>query len=87
MGAVYPESRTGLPIAPFGFGFEHPWRVNSWDRFVLPRPFAPASCVGGNLIWAPPDADSSTLKQNRAQLQAELDRVQAAAEIMFQNRP
>src|SRR5262249_7843995 len=35
-GLVYLASRTGLQIVPTGFGYEHPWRLRSWDRFAVP---------------------------------------------------
>ena len=84
IGIIYLAWKTGLPIAPFGYGYRRPWRARSWDRFVLPRPFERASCVGGRLIRIPPDADDNDLEGYRAAVQAELDRVQEYAELMIE---
>ncbi len=81
-GVIYLASRTGLPIAPFGFGYRRPWRARSWDRFVLPRPFDVASCVAGQLIWVRPEAGADEREQYRALLQKELERVQLEADHM-----
>src|SRR5258706_2430900 len=38
-GAAYLASRAGMPLSLFGIAYERPWRLPSWDRLVLPRPF------------------------------------------------
>ena len=80
MGVIYLACKTGLPIAPFGYGYRRPWRAKSWDQFVLPRPFERASCVGGRPIWVPSVVSSEGLEDYRQLVQAELDRVQHHAE-------
>ena len=37
-GPVYLASKLGMPIVAMGFGYDRPWRFNSWDRFAIPRP-------------------------------------------------
>ena len=32
--------RTGAPLLLLGGEFESAWRLKSWDRFVLPKPFS-----------------------------------------------
>ena len=39
-GPVYLASKLGIPVVPMGFGYDRPWRFNSWDRFAIPRPFS-----------------------------------------------
>ena len=64
-GLVYLASKTGLPIIPVGVGFDRPWRMNSWDRFVLPRPWSLGTCVSGEPICVPPDVDRERLESYR----------------------
>jgi lysophospholipid acyltransferase (LPLAT)-like uncharacterized protein len=64
-GVVYLSSRLGLPIVPAGFGFERPWRMKSWDRFAVPRPFTRARCVTCEPILVPPTAERDLLEQYR----------------------
>src|SRR5262245_31959256 len=37
-GLVYLAARTGMPIVPIGIGYSKAWRMQSWDRFALPKP-------------------------------------------------
>lgn len=39
-GAVIVPRRTGVPVLLLGGEFESAWRLKSWDRFYLPRPFS-----------------------------------------------
>lgn len=39
-GAIIVPRRTGVPLLLVGGEFSHAWRLGSWDRFYLPRPFS-----------------------------------------------
>ena len=39
-GAVIVPRRTGAPLLLVGGEFTSAWRLKSWDRFYLPRPFS-----------------------------------------------
>ena len=39
-GAVVAAMRAGAPIIAFGAVVDRAWRLGSWDRFVVPKPFA-----------------------------------------------
>ncbi len=39
-GALLVARRSGALIAMLGVNYEASWRLRSWDRFVLPRPFS-----------------------------------------------
>jgi lysophospholipid acyltransferase (LPLAT)-like uncharacterized protein len=79
-GLIYLASRTGLPIVPIGIGYQRPWRMNSWDRFALPRPFSRGYCVTAEPIVVPVDSDKEQLEQHRRQVEDVMHRVNAAAE-------
>jgi lysophospholipid acyltransferase (LPLAT)-like uncharacterized protein len=61
-GLIYVAARTGLPIVPIGFGFQHAWRTKSWDQFAIPRPWSLAICVTGTPISVPADAEKDQLE-------------------------
>ena len=52
-GAIYLASKLGLPLVCTGYGYDLPWRLRSWDRFAIPRPFSRACAMIGP---APPAA-------------------------------
>ena len=39
-GALTVARMTGLPLIPIGVGASAAWRADSWDRFLVPRPFS-----------------------------------------------
>ncbi len=80
-GAVEIARLTGAPVVPFGFAAEHCWRLRSWDRFIIPKPFSRAVFVYGEPIRIPADGgdDQGYLQK----IQNELDRVTQAAEDFF----
>jgi lysophospholipid acyltransferase (LPLAT)-like uncharacterized protein len=39
-GAAIIAQRSGAPIVPLAAGADRAWRLKSWDRFLIPKPFA-----------------------------------------------
>lgn len=79
-GLVYLAARAGLPVVPVGFGLDRPWRLGSWDRFALPRPWGRARCITGEPIHVPPDANRDELELHRRQVEESLTNVTDLAE-------
>jgi lysophospholipid acyltransferase (LPLAT)-like uncharacterized protein len=79
-GLIYLAARTGLPIAPVGFSYDRPWRLRSWDRFALPRPYTLSTCVTAEPIRVPEDAGKEELESYRRNVEEALNRATAAAE-------
>lgn len=79
-GVIYLASRSGLAIVPIGIAHDLPWRANSWDRFLLPRPFSRAVIIAGNEIVVPADIDRDQIELYRQKVQAEMDRLELEAE-------
>jgi hypothetical protein len=79
-GVVYIASRTGMKLIPVGIGYHRPWRLNSWDRFAVPRPFSRARCILGEPIVVPAYLRTAGLEEYRRRVQVEMDRLNAAAD-------
>jgi lysophospholipid acyltransferase (LPLAT)-like uncharacterized protein len=79
-GLIYLASQTGLPIVPTGFGYQHPWRLRSWDRFAVPRPWSRGTCVTGSPIDVPVDATREDLDRYREVVEHALLHVTEVAE-------
>lgn|SRR5262245_36363943 len=71
-GVVYLAARTGLPIVPVGIGHDRPWRIKSWDRFAVPRPWSQARCVLGEPMAIPAEVDRDRLEYHRVQVERAL---------------
>ena len=54
-GIVFLAQKTGAAVVPINMEFSSCWRVNSWDGFILPHPFAKV-----RVIFGPPHRVSST---------------------------
>lgn len=39
-GAIMLSQMSGAPILPIAWAADRYWQLNSWDRFIIPKPFA-----------------------------------------------
>src|SRR4029077_419921 len=60
-GPVALGSLTGIALTTFHAAVDKGWKLNSWDRMVIPRPFARVLIRVGQLIAVPRDANDETL--------------------------
>jgi hypothetical protein len=79
-GAIYVASRLQMPIVTMGLGVDRPWRLGSWDRFAIPRPFSRARGVIGPPIVLPPDLDRHGVEHYRERVDEMLNRLTLEAE-------
>lgn len=79
-GPIFLASRLGLPIVPMGFGYDRPWRMNSWDRFAVPRPFSRARGVMGSEILLPRKLSADELERARRQVERMITELSDEAE-------
>jgi len=80
LGLIYLAAKTGLPILLIGVGHDRPWRLNTWDRFVVPRPFSQAIVVQAEPIHVAADANKAQLEEYRARVEKMLNDVTDYAE-------
>jgi lysophospholipid acyltransferase (LPLAT)-like uncharacterized protein len=76
-GLVVLAAVTGAPVIPLGFAARPARRLHSWDRFLVPLPFARAAVVFGKAATVPRDADR---EHARADLERALCEVTEAAD-------
>ena len=46
-GIIFLAQKSGAAVLPVNMEYSSCWRLNSWDRFVLPRPFAKIRVIIG----------------------------------------
>lgn len=68
-GVVKLAMVTGLPILPLGAVVEPCIRLKSWDRTIIPLPFARCTAHIGKPIIVPRDADDATVEKCRLEVQ------------------
>jgi hypothetical protein len=84
-GPVLLARNTQVPLVVFHIALERAWVLNSWDKFMVPKPFTRAVLVTSRFMHVPKDADSSQHEELQKEMQAALDRVRATAEEQVQN--
>ncbi len=83
-GPVLLARNVRLPVIAFHTAVERAWVLNSWDRFLIPKPFSRVVLRVSALIHVPPEADSAALQRFHADMQGALDRARQASESAFQ---
>jgi lysophospholipid acyltransferase (LPLAT)-like uncharacterized protein len=53
-GIVFLAQKSGAPIVPIHMEYSSAWRLKSWDRFAVPRPFAQLRAIFGAPIQITP---------------------------------
>jgi hypothetical protein len=76
-GCVAAARLGRVPLVPVAFGAERAWKLNSWDRFVIPKPGTRALLAYGEPIEASPE---TPLEETRAQLEAAMRELERFAE-------
>ncbi len=79
-GPVYLASTSGIPIIPLGLAYDRPWRMPTWDRFAVPRPYSRCRAVVGPKLWIPPDLDRAGVEHYRQRVEKLLNRFTHEAE-------
>jgi len=68
-GVIFLAQKSGAPIVPIHMEYSSCWRMKSWDRFIVPRPFATLRAIFGAPISVPPLADPEQFEAERLRLQ------------------
>ena len=76
-GVAYFAQRTGCPIIPVGISAHPRWLARSWDRYLIPKPFARACWVVADPIHVAPGQD---LEEVARQIEAALNAAEDEAE-------
>jgi lysophospholipid acyltransferase (LPLAT)-like uncharacterized protein len=70
----------GAPVRALHFAAKSAWRLNSWDGFIIPKPFSRIVLRMSAPLELPPSASDSEVEPFHAQLQRQLDAAREFAE-------
>jgi len=73
IGAVIMAREAQVPLIPLTWGADRCWIINSWDRFLIPKPFARIVIHYPEPIWISPSADRKKLESYRRLLEERLN--------------
>jgi lysophospholipid acyltransferase (LPLAT)-like uncharacterized protein len=80
LGLIFLAARTGLPLVLAGIGYDRPWRMPTWDRFAVPRPWSKAVILTEEPLFVPADTTRAQMEEFRKLAEETLNRLTAAAE-------
>ncbi|NLA74037.1 MAG: lysophospholipid acyltransferase family protein, partial [Deltaproteobacteria bacterium] len=73
MGAVLLARNSKAPLFPVMWGTDRCWVLNSWDRFIIPKPFARIVYCHTEPIWVSEKANNDELEKCRRLLEERLN--------------
>jgi len=73
MGSVIMARDTGAPLIPVLWGADRCWTLNSWDRYLIPKPFARVIIRYEQPIWVPASAAAEELEKYREIFESRLN--------------
>ena len=69
-GAIFAAQITGKPVVPIAFAAKPAWVLRTWDKFVIPSPFARVCIAIGEPYFPPAEIDDEQM----AAAQREMER-------------
>jgi len=82
-GVILLASKAGIPILPVAGGADRYWVFRSWDRTILPKPFARMATCFGEPITVPAEIKSRELEEYRLQVEEKMLALYAQAWGLF----
>ncbi|MBA2116035.1 lysophospholipid acyltransferase family protein [Bremerella alba] len=79
-GPIYLASKLQMPIIPMGFGMDRPFRLGTWDKFAVPRPFSRARLIMGQAIDIPRELSKEDVDFHRLEVERILNHLTVSAE-------
>jgi lysophospholipid acyltransferase (LPLAT)-like uncharacterized protein len=83
MGPIKLAQLTGAPICGFHLEPERAWTLNSWDRFLVPKPFTRICVSWAQWTQVPRDLAQEEFDPTREELNAKLERARLQALAHF----
>lgn len=80
-GIAILAGRTATPVIPLAFALTKSWRLRSWDRFPIPKPFGRIICAIGEPIPPPPDDSPEAVEKARLEIQTRLNILHQSIEL------
>ena len=86
-GVIEAARLSRCAIVPVSFACRSGWRLNSWDRFVVPRPFTRGLVLYGEPMVVPESARAGDLEAFRLRLQEDMVRLERESDdLVFRRR-
>jgi hypothetical protein len=71
-GLILLAQKAGASICPTYVLYENPWVFNSWDRFMIPKPFSRATIRFGPLEPTPEEMTAEEFEEIRLRIERKM---------------
>jgi lysophospholipid acyltransferase (LPLAT)-like uncharacterized protein len=68
-GVIFVAQKSGSAVVPMNMEFSRSWRLKSWDRFFVPRPFSKVRAIFGAPIHVKQTTDAEEFEKERLRFQ------------------
>jgi lysophospholipid acyltransferase (LPLAT)-like uncharacterized protein len=68
-GIVFLAQKTGAQVLPVNMEYSSCWRVKSWDRFIIPKPFCKVRVIIGQPLLMRSTSSDQEFESERMRLQ------------------
>lgn len=82
-GIVHLAKATGADVYPVSYAASRCWRLKSWDRLIIPKPFARLTVAVGAPLRVDAGADDETLRGARSDIEERLKRLTELVEARY----
>jgi lysophospholipid acyltransferase (LPLAT)-like uncharacterized protein len=79
-GLISMAQLSGVPIVPVAISVNRAWVLNSWDRFLIPKPFSKVFVHWGTPITIPASLDTAAFETLRREVEVKLRAMQDDAD-------
>ncbi len=79
-GIIHLARATGAPLFPATYAASSKIELRSWDRLIIPLPFARLRFLIGEPLLVPRDADDATVEAMRQELESRLNAITERAD-------
>ncbi len=71
-GLIVMAQLSGVPIVPVYISVNRAWVLNSWDHFIIPKPFSTVVIRWDNPIYVPKSMDDQIFENTRKKIEQHL---------------
>ena len=86
VGDLMLSQFTKAPLLPLAYAASKAWQLNSWDRFMIPKPFSRIAIVIGEPFTTPKGLRAEDLEPQRLQMENTLKDLTRQAEALLQKK-
>lgn len=85
-GVIYLATNTAAEVVPVGVAASKSWKLSTWDRYLIPKPFSRVHIHVGPMITLPPNVGKEQTPEWQTRIAELLDEASREAERQLQKK-